>query len=159
MTDSNKITIFDILAKIDAKDPNFYTDLPEEVQKAEHPLVLMKWMAGTNDRLQIMMLNEVVNPYVFSLYKHKPLLMKMLTICASGKRKRYKWTKLKKSQTVKFPMLVDLIKRVFEYSTAEALDVVKLIPPQTYLEYADQIGLQKEELSKVKKELRLLAKQ
>lgn len=156
---SNKITIFDILAKIDAKDVNFYANLPPEVQKAEHPLVLMKWMAGTNDRMQIMLLNEIVNPYVFSLYKHKPLVMQMLTICASGQRKRYKWTKLKKTKTSKYPTLVLLLSQTFNYSHKLATEAVRFVQPDQFLIYAEQIGWQKEELSKVKKEVRLLIKQ
>jgi len=155
----NKITIFDILARIDIKDTHFYDDLPEAVQKAEHPLVLMKWMHGTNDPLKVMMLNEMVNPYVFSLHKHKPLVMKMLTICASGNRTRYKWIKMKKGSTVKYPALIDVIKRTFNYSTAKALDVLPLISDADLLAFCEQLGFQKDEYKNIKKEIRLRNKQ
>jgi len=150
----NKVTIFDILARIDAKDKNFYDDLSESVQKAEHPLVLMKWMAGTTDPMKTTMLNEVVNPYAFNLHRHKPLVMKLLTICADGHRTRYKWTKLKKGKTTKYPTLTDIVKRVFDYSTQKAVDVIPLLSDDQLLEYADHLGFQKDEIRNVKKEIK-----
>lgn len=150
----DKITILDILNRIDAKDKNFYDDLPETVQKAEHPLVLMKWMAGTTDPMKTTMLNEVVNPYVFNLHKHKPLVMKLLTICADGHRTRYKWTKLKKGGTSKYPTLTGIIKRVFEYNTKHAIDALPLLTDEQLLEYADHLGFQKDEMRNVKKEIK-----
>lgn len=150
----DKITIFDILGRIDTKDTHFYDDLPEKVQKAEHPLVLMKWMAGTSDPLKTMMLNEIINPYVFSLHKHKPLVMKLLTICANGNRTRYKWTKLKKGSTAKFPVLTDVIKQTFDYNTTKAVEALPLITDDQLLTFCDQLGFQKDELKNVKKEIR-----
>lgn len=150
----DKITIFDILARIDAKDKRFYDDLPPTVQKAEHPLVLMKWMAGTNDAVKTILLNELVNPYVFNLHKHKPLVMALLTACADGNRTRYKWTKLKKAGTTKYPILTDIIKRVFQYSTVRAVESLQLVPDAQLIEYAEGLGFQKDEMRTVRKEIK-----
>lgn len=149
-----KITIFDILARIDSKDKQFYDNLPEAVQKAEHPLVLMKWMAGTSDAMKIVLLNEIVNPYVFNLHKYKPLVMKLLTACTDGNRTRYKWTKLKKAGTTKYPTLTDIIKRVFDYGTARAADTLPLLSDDQLIEYAEGLGFQNDEMRNVRKEIK-----
>jgi hypothetical protein len=149
-----KITIFDILADIDRKELDFYDKLPLEVQKAEHPLVLMKWMACTSDPLKIILLNEVVNPFVFSLYKHKSLVMKLLTICGNGNVTRYNWIKQKKTTSVKLPALTNIIKQIYNYNTKQAIEVIPLIDNNTFLTFADELGYQKEEISLVKKDLR-----
>lgn len=150
----DKITIFDILAQIDQKDIHFYENLPEQVQKAEHPLVLMKWMSGSNDPLKIILLNELVNPYVFNLHKHKRLVMKLLTTCANGKKTRYKWTKLKSAKGVNQPKLIGLIKQTYSYSTRHAISALPLFSNAQLLEMAIDLGYQKQELTAIKAELR-----
>lgn len=155
---ADKITIFDILVRIDVKDQSFYDDLPESVQKAEHPLVLMKWMAGSNDAMKVVLLNEIVNPYVFNLHKHKPLVMKLLTACASGKRTRYKWTKLKKAGTTKYPTLTDIVMRAFGYSSQRAVETLPLLTGEQLTEYAMDLGFQNIEMRNVRKEIKQRSK-
>ena len=151
---ANKITIFDILATIDAKDVDFYDNLPEVVQKAEHPLVLMKWMLGCNDPAKILLLNEMVNPYVFPLSRQKPMVMKLLTVCADGKRTRYKWIPRKKAKTTKYPALVALIQQQFQYSSKHALDALPVLTGLQLLQFAEEMGYQKKEMSDIKKEIK-----
>ena len=77
---THKLDIFRILNNINKKI-DFYDTLTTEEQKSIQPLVLMKWLSGTSSMRQIAFLNEIVNPYIFTLSNHKKLLIWMLTIC------------------------------------------------------------------------------
>src|SRR5688572_7896274 len=74
----SKFDLFKALGSINKKDINYYKNLSEEEAKGLFPLVLMRWMTGTDDERQVVCLNEFANPYVFSLFRHKQLLANLL---------------------------------------------------------------------------------
>lgn len=146
------IDIFKILNSLDSKNLEFFNNLEEKELKDIQPYVLMKWLSGTNDELQIYLLNETINPYAFTLQKHKMLLIKLLTISTNGKNKRYKWIKQKSKE--KYTNSISVIKEYFQYSTKEALEAFRILKKTDILEYAQQLGRQDEDLKKIKKELK-----
>lgn len=154
MTKERRINIFDVLKHIDMKDYNFYDNLPEEVQKDYQPLVIMKWLAGTKDARQIVFLNELVNTGVFTAHTHKGLLHKLMCVCTTGSAKRYFWNKTKPKNGASMPKTVDVISRSYGYSSKEAVDALPLLTKEDILELANELGLQKEEITKLKAELR-----
>jgi len=158
MATKHKVDIFKVFASINNKDQEFYTSLSEEEQKALAPLVLMRWMSGTSSKLQIMMLNEFANRYVFSLADHKKLLMDMLLVCSPGSQKRYSWIKAKGKSTSKTPLLTELIKDTYNYSTMKAIDALPLLDDETLIEMATDLGRQTQEIKDIKKELKARSK-
>lgn len=144
--------IFDVLSALDRKDLKFFDILDEKQLKDISPYMLMKWLSGTNDLAQIYILNETINNYAFSLQKHKELLIDILSICTSGKTKRYKWNKTKKSE--KFESTLSVIKDYFGYSSKEAKDALNLLDDKAILAYSEMLGRQEEDLVKIKKELK-----
>lgn len=80
--------------------------------------------------------------------------MKMLTICGNGHKTRYKWTKIKKGATSKYPALTNVVRKMFDYSTAKAIDALPLLTDDQLLGFCDHLGLQKDELKNIKKEIR-----
>lgn len=146
-----EINIFEVLGKISTKQCTFYQQMTEEQRKEVVPFVLMRWLTGTSDRRQIVFLNEFANPYVFSLADHKPLLVKLLMACTSGKGQRYKWIPNKRTSH-KRPISVQVIQDYFKYSSSEASEAVKLLNGQDVIDYAGQLGYQKDVLTKIKKE-------
>lgn len=128
--------------------------MPLDEQKALHPLVLMRWMSGTTDARQIFFLNEAVNPYVFPLAKHPELLIDLMTICAPGQFKKYKWHKSLNKRASSTPIAVSIVRTYFEYSQREAQEALPLLSNDDVLDYAEQLGYQKEEITKLKKELK-----
>ena len=153
MAKERALDIFQLLGKIDSKNYNLWNELNEEQQKEFSPLVTMRWMAGTDDPFQLIMLNEVVNPTVFNLPDHKELLLKLLTICSNGNQKRYSWVNYKLTSTKKSKKAVELISSYYGMSLKEANDSLRLFSPEEIQELGELHGLQKDELKDLKKEV------
>lgn len=149
----HKLDIFKVLGKISTKDKDYYPSLLEEEKKALAPLVVMRWMTGTDSAQQIYFLNELVNPFVFNMANHKELLVDLMTICAPGHNKRYKWMKAGK-RAGNTPKLNLLIGEYFGYSTSHAADALPLLSDDQILDYATELGKQPPEIKEYKKELK-----
>ena len=150
----HKFDIFDVLGKINKKNHTFFREMPKDQQNAIAPVVLMRWMSGTTDARQIFFLNEAVNPFVFPLANHKELLIDLMTVCAPGKFQKYKWHKSLNKRTTSTPIAVSVIRDYFDYSQREAQQSLPLLSNDDVLDYAEQLGYQKEEITKLKKELK-----
>lgn len=153
MTDY-KFDIFKILERLSVKDVAFFEKMSEEDKKALQPLVLARWMSGTSDSFQVQMLNELVNPLVFNLGKHKQLLLNLLTISSSGKSKRYIWNKAKNNKKTSTPKCIEVIKEYYGYSTLQAKDAMPLLTDDDIFQYAWHLGRQTDELKLITKELK-----
>ena len=154
MAQERKLDIFRTLNHIDRKDQNFYGDLSEEEKKGFLPVIVARWMSGTSDAKQVYILNEIVNPYVFSLHTHKELLYQLMTVCTSGRTKRYFWNKTASNKQTNLPETIEVIKEYFGYSTSHARDALKLLSKADILDCAEQLGRQKDEIAKITKELK-----
>ena len=153
MAKTYSLDIFDLLNKLnDANYADVYATLTAEERAGFAPLVAMKWMSGTSDELELLSLNEFVNPIVFSLGKHPHLLMRVLQACAAKKKKRYTWIASKPS--TKNVLAEKVIQEALNMSSKEAKKIT--LPPTTeILAMAESIGWQSDEITKLKKELSL----
>ena len=149
-----KLDIFQVINQIDRKNSFFCSNLTEEEQKAFVPFVTMRWLTGTQNAYQVIVLNELVNPFAFSLATHKDLLYKLMTVCTSGKTQRYKWHKTTSKKTTNKPHTVSVVKDFYGYNTMDALEAIKLLDDDTILTMAEQLGWQKAEVSKLTAELK-----
>lgn len=149
---SYKLDIFKLLGDINSpKAGDIYEKLSDDERKGFAPLVVMRWMSGTSDERQIILLNEFVNPYVFPLGKHPHLLMQLLQVASSKTSKRYAWLgiKSKKKQVEAYRV----IQEYFELSARET-KTYSLPPAEELLKMAEELGWQKDEISKLQKELK-----
>jgi hypothetical protein len=147
-----KLDIFWLLNELN-KDPavDIFGQLTTEQVASFSPLVTMRWLSGTSDDRQIIMLNEVVNLYVFKLGEHKELLMKLLQTASSKVPKRYAWLPVKSSK--KDSKRVQVISDFFEISTSEAREYI--VPDDEVINYATELGWQPSDIKDLKKELGL----
>lgn len=150
----HKLDIFRVLSKISTKDREFYQSLTEEEQKAVMPLVIMRWMTGTKDARQIFFLNELVNPFVFSMAKHKELLIHLMSISSSGRSQRYHWNKANTKKSTGATKSVSVVCDYYGYSTREAIDALPLLSDEDVLQFAEELGRQPDDIKAIKKELK-----
>lgn len=144
---------FDLFAGLDSlskSDYQWYDKLNTDAQKSVAPLVLMRWLAGTGDYLQLIKLNILVNPYVFSLGNEKPLLCKLMAASTSEPR-RYQWIKGPGSKNSS--LLLKIIGDYYEVSSREAALYAQTISGADLLQMAEELGTEKEVVTKLKKEI------
>jgi hypothetical protein len=149
-----KLDIFGVLKHLNGKNHNFYQSLSDDEQKALQPFVLMRWMTGTTSPSQVFFVNELVNPFVFEMAKHKELLVDLLTVCpqSNDPNRRMRWIKAK--TTKNSSKTVKLIAEYFNYSTKDAKDILPLLDDETILSYAEQMGYQPDEIREIKTEIK-----
>lgn len=153
-TPNRKLDIFKTLGQISVKNVNFYTDLSEEEKKGFLPVVVTRWLSGTSSAKQIYFINELVNPFVFSLHKHPQLLYYLMTLCGPGKSQRYFWNKSASNKATTMPNAVSVVREQFGYNSRQALEAMPLLSNDDILEYAEDLGRQKDIITKLKKELK-----
>lgn len=156
MAKERALNLFDALGKISTKQRKYYETLSEEERKEFLPVVLMRWLSGTSDARQIYFINEIVNPFVYSLHKHKELLAALMSVSTSGVSQRYSWLKANSKKSTNTPVIVELIKEYYRYTTSQAIDVLPLLEEADILGYASELGRQPDEIAKIKKEMKLL---
>lgn len=144
--------LFQGLADLSKRDLRWYEGLSDEDQKAALPFVITRWMTGTSDQAQIVRINTFVNPYVFSLSTEKGLLFSLLAAAATGKSKRYTWLKAPGAKAAT-KLRLEVIKRYYDVSTREATGYADIIDADDIMMMAEECGLDKDELAKLKKEV------
>jgi hypothetical protein len=152
---TKQVDIFDVLKNIDKNiDKNglkFFNQLTQQEKGSVHPLVVMRWMSGCNSKDQILLLNSLVNPFVYKLHKHSDLLIKNLMVCSTGE-KRYQWLK-RSGKVPKFPKTTNILCDHFNASIEEVQNYLKMTKTESIIECIDDLGLQSDEMKEIKKEL------
>jgi hypothetical protein len=148
------LDIFQVLEKIDLKQRDYFSGLTEKEAKSFAPIVVTRWLSGTYNKSQVIIINEIVNPYIFSLHHHKLLLWYLMTIGTSGKKQRYSWNKTKSNKALDTACIL-CIKDYFNYSSKDAEQVYKTIDKKHIIDMAEELGYQDGELNRIKKELGL----
>ena len=148
---NKKLDIFSTLGHISKKNREFYRSLTEEERKALPPVVVARWLSGTSSKQQVVLLNEVVNPYVFALQKHKELLVDLMMVATSGKNQKYSWIK-QQAATINMPKSSGVVSEYLKYSLSDAQEVLSLYTVEDVIEMAYELGYQTEDVTKIKKE-------
>jgi hypothetical protein len=149
---SFKLDIFKVIEKLNKGDLHIWETLSEEEQKGFGAYIITRWMSGTTDMMQIMLINELVNPIIFNLGKHPELLCKMLACCGTKSYRKFNWVADSKTNKVSSGA-ISVLKETYNYSTREAQQMVHLLSKDDIIELAENLGMQKEEITKLKKEL------
>lgn len=150
-----KLDLFGLLSKLDRKQYDLWKSYSEEERKEISPLIIMRWLSGTNDKRQIVFLNEIVNQVVFQLgTEHKELLLKLLAIANSGTPRRYFWQKQKTTASEKrgAKRSVAVVEQYYQCSPKEAKEHLRLLEKEDIIQICESLGMQKEEIQLVKKE-------
>ena len=146
-----KLDIFNCLSQIDKKNIHFYDNLSIDQKKGFIQLIIMRWLYGTPYDLQVILLNQFVNPYIFSLSKHPGLIYKLMTVTAV-KPTRHTWKP--KPTNLNFPLSLTVIANYFEISKRTAKLHLPLLCSDDILNMGLDLGMQSEEIKKLKLELK-----
>lgn len=149
MDSETKTTIFDVLKLIDTKKVDAVNR--DDVAKAFVPFLTNRWITGTDDAAQVYIVNEIVNPYVFSLHKHKNLLWKLMCCTTSGTPQRYRYQKVQKSSSSNGS--VKVLAEYYKCTEKDARTYVDLHSKEDIMNIAIFLGRDKDEINKLKKEL------
>lgn len=147
-----KLDIFGLLSRIgNAKAGDIYASLSDDEKKGFAPLVVMRWMSGSNDMGQIITINEYANKFVFPLAKHPHLLMLVLQACSSKSSGKARWIGIKggsKKTQLRNQVLMDY----FEFSANEIRSMIVFPTNEEIVEMAEELGWQKDEVKKLQTE-------
>lgn len=151
MTTEHKLNIFQVLAKSAKGDFDYIHTLSPELSKSLHPFVIMRWRTGTANGLDCVIMNELVNKYVFSLYNHKPLHWKLLCAIQLPSTK-YSWIKGPGATNSSKPRSCELLKQRYNYSTTRSEEALKVVSLEFMLQVADELGAEDSEIAALYKE-------
>jgi len=149
------LDIFAVLDQLNSGNLDLWDSLSEEEQKGFSPFIIARWMSGTSDPLQIMYLNEFVNPHIFNsvIGKRTEVMAMLLAICGTGNRRRFKWVAESKKGSKQSNMALDIVKEYYDYTSREAQSQLSLLSTEDIIQLAEELGYQPDELKKLKKEL------
>lgn len=147
-----KIDIFEVMKSVDARDINFYENIPADQRSSLAPVVMMRWLSADNAQ-SVHLMNYVLNPVIFPLYKHPGLLAKLMVACSDGKSKRHNWIK-KKGKDKSAPTSDKVISEYYHCSRRESSRYRKLLQKEDILEMAEDLGYDSEGMKKIKAELK-----
>lgn len=148
---SDNISIFDALEQINRRNYSWFLSLTDKQQKGLAPIVLARWLSGSSST-QVLIVDEVLNPYVFSLYKHPYLLWLLMCTCSVTKYQRYNWIK-KTATSTNHPKSIGCIQQYFGYSITKAKQVFNTINKDDILLMADDMGYDQHQLNEISYEL------
>lgn len=147
-----KYDLFKILGNLSTRNFKYFDDLTDDQLKDIPPLVIMRWLSGTTDKRQVFFLNTLANPMVFSLHKHKRLLLKLFMICMPGKSQKFTWHKQLSKAGMAKPMSTKVVCQYCGYSKREAEDALKLLQKQDIISMAEDLGYPPEDMTKLRRE-------
>jgi len=122
--------IHQVLRQVNQGNTLYFNELQdsEERRKALSPFVVFHFLAGARDHraAHVVMTNDQVNPYLFSLSQHPLLLYKLMTSanCGIGDNDQYQFSKPRQDTIT---ITERLIARHFGCSIREARDIMTLI--------------------------------
>ena len=150
---SYKLDIFAVLRELSKGNTEYFLALPEEEKKSISMYVLMLWVRGIakDNNFHTILLNEYVNPFVFHLQKDPALLWGLLCVAAEEPYARFNWTKKPKLDTR--PNTTKLLMAYYGYPELHARETLVLLQDSDILEVAADLGYDKAELDKIKKEM------
>lgn len=154
MSKEFKLDIFKILSQLNSRDMHIWETLSEEERKSLSVYVVSQWMYGTSNEMQIILNNELVNPFIWAFNKnHSELLVKLLACIGDGTKRRFKWIPMPKAKKDN-RLRIQVIMEYYDYSEREAISNNHLLSNEIILQYAEELGWTKEEITKLKKEIK-----
>lgn len=147
-----KLDIFKVIDHIRQHDYSYWDKLSEEEQKAFSPYIMIQWLSYVSEPYQVLLLNMILNPVVFTLQEHKKLLYEIMIICCVSDEKP-KWIKRKSNE--RFPKCIEVVATYCDEPKRIAKDILCFYTNADILQMCEEMGYEKEEIKNIKKEMKL----
>jgi hypothetical protein len=149
---AERLDIHEVLRKVDAFDRDYFRNLSDEEQKGLSPYIMMRWLGGCKSPLQIQLVNKFMNSAVFELGDH-PKLLYNLALCSTDRRpKKYSFIKTAKDKSL--GKVAEVVKRYYKCSGRVAVQYLEVLDDADILQMAEELGMQDDEIKKLKLELK-----
>jgi muramidase (phage lysozyme) len=147
-----KLDIFEVLNNISSNNFEYLNTLTDDQLKEFRPFLIQQWLKGatTNKDYHILLTNEFCNQYIFKLSKHPKLLYKLFCVANGFNAKTY--YKFRTKYEDKKPLSNLIISTIYAYSKQHTHDVINLFSKNDIIDMATQLGYNKDQVKKVKKE-------
>jgi len=148
-----EVTVFSLLKEIENKNYEFYDTLTKEQQHILFkPVVVMMWLIGSYSSInQHILLDEIVNRYLFAFSKHPKLLYLLMCVCGESKSKKFVFLKREAKQK-KFKETIEVIESYYNCSPREAESYVCLLSLDDIKEMAAALGYENTQIKLIIKE-------
>lgn len=144
-----KTNITEVLKAIGRRDTKYFNQMtPEKIQSLS-PYVVFLWTKYSNDsnqHLRVVLSNEIVNDYLFSLQKDPLLLLKLITVSQGLFGSTYFTFKKNKKQDESFAL--SLVQEYYGLSKDKAMDSLRCLSLTDLKELGVQLGYENTELNK-----------
>lgn len=149
-----KLDIFWLLKELDRPYYNIWAGLTEDQQKGFAPVVVMRWLAGTNSADAILKLNEHANGKIFQLGKHPELLMKLLHASSIPRTGYRKWLAASSAKKKRSSLVSSVVEQYLDMSPREVNMLNPFPDNDEVIRMAEELGIPDDEFKKLKKELK-----
>ena len=147
---NNKLSIFDQIKIIKNGSISFYKQSDEAIKKQISPFMLNRWLSCSDSPLDIILVNETINSFLFPLHKHPDLLYKLLCASVDDSKSKCNWIKKKSKKTSSAS--VKIVCEYFQCNTHSAELYIKSIKLDSLIEMAESLGYDKNIIDAIKKE-------
>lgn len=144
--------IKELIQQIKNKNYSYYNSLDDTQKKSISMYMVQIWLSRTCSKEQIIRYNSLLNPFVFNLSKHPQLLYFLSCVISKSERIYNTWVPILKKESVNKVLL--LIQNNFGYNASKAMDAIKILSDDDIISIAEENGLQKDEITAIKKELK-----
>lgn len=151
------LDLFELLAAISKGDANYYKRLPDYQKKGFSPFLTYQWLLGNGVGDHTLLLN-LANPYIFKLNKHPELLYMLLVACSQFASGRFTWTQYAKARP-SYDFLNTVVARSFDCSMREAQMILPDLTDSDIIIFANELGLQTDEMKQLNEQLTKRKKQ
>lgn len=148
-----EITIFTLLNEIENQNYRFFDTLSKEQQQILFkPVVVLMWLVSSyGSREQLLMLDDLVNRYLFVFSQHPKLLYLLMCVC--GDKQKKKWNFVKRDvKHQKHKETLQVIEIYYNCSPREAVAYLPLLQIEDIKEMCVALGFEPAQIKGIVKE-------
>jgi hypothetical protein len=152
MSSSDKLPLNDVLAAIDRRDFDWYSNLSDDMKKKWSSWLFLRYASSVKGRSRddvLLNTNEFVNKNYVDLYKHDELMWKLFCLTGTGKKQYHEWIKAPHSKK-KTDKVSEFVSEIYPHLKSDELDLyLKLNDEDEIKQLALDAGKSEKEIEEI----------